>query len=84
MECVTCVLCLARGGVGGEGGEWMRDWVWALPILWGQGECWTCVCVLVAVGVGGVGGEWVGGLGPGSGAVGWCYVCMRCESGFSV
>ena len=22
------------------------------------------------------------GLGPGSGAVGWCYVCVRCESGF--
>ena len=44
----VCDMCmwLARGGVGGE---WMRDWVWALPILWGQGECWTCVCVLVAV-----------------------------------
>ena len=24
------------------------------------------------------------GLGPRSGAVGWCYVCVRCESGFSV
>ena len=24
------------------------------------------------------------GLGPGSGAVRWCYVCVRCESGFSV
>ena len=24
------------------------------------------------------------GLGPGSGGVGWCYVCVRCESGFSV
>ena len=24
------------------------------------------------------------GLGHGSGAVGWCYVCVRCESGFSV
>ena len=24
------------------------------------------------------------GLGPGSGAVGWCYVCVRCESGFYV
>ena len=24
------------------------------------------------------------GLGPGWGAVGWCYVCVRCESGFSV
>ena len=27
----------------------------------------------------------VGGrLGPGSGKVGWCYVCVCCESGFSV
>ena len=25
-------------------------------------------------------GRW---LGPGSGTVGWCYVCVRCESGFS-
>ena len=24
------------------------------------------------------------GLGPGSGTVGWCYVCVRCESEFSV
>ena len=24
------------------------------------------------------------GLGQGSGAVGWCYVCVRCESGFPV
>ena len=24
------------------------------------------------------------GLGPGSGALGWCYLCVRCESGFSV
>ena len=24
------------------------------------------------------------GLGPGSEAVGWRYVCVRCESGFSV
>ena len=24
------------------------------------------------------------GLGPGSGWVGWCYVCVRWESGFSL
>ena len=24
------------------------------------------------------------GLGPGSGVVGWCYVCVSCESGLSV
>ena len=23
-------------------------------------------------------------LGPGSGRMGWCYVCVRCESGLSV
>ena len=39
-----------------------------------------CLCFGCG-GVGGVGGEW---LGQGSGAVGWCYVCVRCESGFSV
>ena len=55
------------------------DWVLALPMLWEQGECWTCICVLVTV-VWGVGR----GLGPGSGGVGWCYVCVRCESGLSV
>ena len=34
--CEMC-MCLDRCGVGGEGGEWMRGWVWALPILWEQG-----------------------------------------------
>ena len=24
------------------------------------------------------------GLGPGSGGVGWCFVCVSCGSGFSV
>ena len=33
-------------------------------------------------GVGGAGGEWVGGVDHG--LEGWCYVCVRCESGFSV
>ena len=46
--CDMC-MCLARGGVDGEGGECRENWVWTLPIQWGQGECWTCVCVLVAV-----------------------------------
>ena len=31
-----------------------------------------------------LGGEWVDGLGQGLWRVGWCYVCMCCESGFSV
>ena len=51
-------------------------------ILWGQGECWTCV--FGCGGVGGVGGEWVGGLDKGRERCGGCYVCVRCESGFSV
>ena len=43
----------------------------------GTGGVWdVCLCF----GCGGVGM----GLGPGSGGVGWCYVCVRCESGFSV
>ena len=71
-ELLLPVYVFGSGGVGGE------DWVWALLILWEQGKCWTCVCVLVVV-------VWVGsGLGPRSGRVGWCYVCVSCESGFSV
>ena len=74
----VCEMCmrLTRGGVG----EWMR----------GLGLGFTN-----PVGAGGVldecvfGLQWyrwgVGsGLGPGSGGVGWCYVCVSCESGFSV
>ena len=37
-----------------------------------------CLCFDCG-GVGRVGGSGRG-LGPGSGAVGWCYVCVRCES----
>ena len=45
----------------------------------------VCICFGCG-GEGSVGGEWAGGrgLGPGSGGVGWCYVCVSCESGFSV
>ena len=35
-------------------------------------------------GVGGVGGGLVEGLDQDLVCVGWCYVCVRCESGFSV
>ena len=38
-----------------------------------------CLC---CGGVGGVVRKWVGGLRQGLG--GWCYVCVSCESGFSV
>ena len=48
---------------------------------WGVSD--TCLC-FGCCSVGGVGGGVGSGLGQGSGAVGWCYVCVRCESGFSV
>ena len=75
--CDMC-MCLARGGVGGK---WMRELGLGFINPTGIGGVLDmCLCF----GCGGVGGEWVGGLGHGSGAVGWCYVCVRCESGFSV
>ena len=40
-----------------------------------------CLCFGCG-GVGGVGEEWVGGLDQGRER--WSYVCVRCESGFSV
>ena len=75
-------MCLARDGVGGVGVSGRQDWVWALPILEEHGEMgyvsvfWLLWCW------GRVGGR----LGPGAGAgrVGWCYVSVCCESGFSV
>ena len=76
--CEMC-MCLARGGVGGEGGECMRGLGldFTNPVRTG-GVLDGCLCLVC----GGVGGEWVVGLGPGSGGVGWCYVCVTCESGF--
>ena len=79
-------MCLDRGGVGGEGGEWMRELGLGFTNPVGTGVLLdVCLCFGCG-GVGGVGGEWVGGrrLGPGSGAMGLCYVCVRCESGFFV
>ena len=53
-------MCLALGGV--------KVWAWALPILEEHGGKWgRCF------GCGGVGGD---RLGPESGRVGWCYVCV--------
>ena len=74
--CDTCMR-LARGGVGGEGGEWMRELGLGFTNRGSVGHVsvpWLRWC-----------GWGVGrGLGQGSGGVGWCYVCVRCESGFSV
>ena len=73
--CDMC-MCLARGGVGGEGGEWMRELGLGFTNPVGTGG----VLDMLRWCRWGVGR----GFGPGSGAVGWCYVCVRCESGFSV
>ena len=64
-----------------RGCEWMRELGLGFinPVGTG-GVLDMCLCFGCG-GVGGVGGEW---LGPRSGAVVWCYVCVRCESGFSV
>ena len=80
MECVTCV-CVWLGAVWVErGGESMRELDFGFTNHVGTGGVLgMCLCFGCG-GVGGVGGE----LGPGSGAVGCCYVCVRCESGFSV
>ena len=52
------------------------------------GVLYVCLCLGCdgAGGVGGVGGECVGCrvLGPGSGEVGLCYVCVSCESALIV
>ena len=75
--CEMC-MCLARGGVGGEGGEWMRGLGLGFTNPMGTGGVLdVCLCFGC-----GVGGESVGGLDQG--AVGWCYVCVSCESGLSV
>ena len=59
-ELVRCVcIWLGRRVLRGVSG-W-EDGVWAIAILWEQGECWTYVCG----GVSGVGVEWVGGLDQG-------------------
>ena len=77
-------MCLARGGVGGEGGDWMRGLGLGFTNPVGDrgsvgrvSVFWLRWCGLCGWGVG-------RRLGPGSGVVGWCYVCVRCEYGFSV
>ena len=71
----VCEMCMARGGVGVGGGEWMRGLGFTNHVGTG-GVLDVCLCC------GGVGGEWVWGLDQN--LVGWCYVCVSCESGFSV
>ena len=78
-EVYEMCICLARGCVGEEGGEWMRGLGLGFtnPVITRE-VLVVCLCL----GCGGVGGEWVGCLDKG--LEGWCYVCVRCESGFSV
>ena len=68
--CDMC-MCLARGGVGGEGCEWMRELGLGFtnPVETG-GVLDMCLCF------------GCGGVGWGRGG-GWCYICVRCESGFN-
>ena len=83
-ECVTCV-CVWLGAVWLErGGEWMRELGLGFTNPLGkQGECldmcpvfWLRWCGWCRWRVG-----WGAWTGVGSGG-GWCYVCVRCESGF--
>ena len=71
---MTCVCVWL--GVGG--GEWVRGLGFTNP--GGTWRKWIWLCVLVAVVLGGVGGL----LGPGPERVGWCFVCVCCESGLFV
>ena len=81
-------MCDGDGNAGvGPGDVWLRGVsVWVVHLI--QVLCLLPThardelgaWVLVAVVLEGV-GEW---LGPESGKVGWCYVCVCCESGFFV
>ena len=63
------------------GGEWVRGLGLGFTNPGGTWGNWDmCLCF----GCGGVGGGGGGCLGPGSVRVGWCYVCVCCESGFFV
>ena len=73
------------GRRGWRGGEWMRGLCleFTNPVGTG-GVChrrvsvfWLLWCGWCMWGV----GRW---LGVGSGGVGWCYVCVKCEFGFSL
>ena len=67
------------GVCGWRGGEWMRELGLGFTNPVGTGGVLDlCLCF----GCGGVGGEWVGALDQGRER--WSYVCVWCESGFSV
>ena len=67
------LMCLARACVGGEGGEWMRGLgLGFINPVGARGVLDVCLC-LGCCGVG-------RGIVQHSGRVGWCYVCVSCES----
>ena len=76
-------MCLARAAWVERGGEWMRGLGLDFTNPVGTGGVldvwlfWLRWCGWCRWGVG-------RGLGLGSGEVWWCYVCVRCESVFSV
>ena len=65
------------GRCGWRGGEWMRELGLGFTNPLGTGGVLDMCLCFGCGGVGGVGGEW---LGQGSGAVGWCYVCVSLDS----
>ena len=69
----VCGMCLARVGVDGEGGKWMRGLVLGFTNPVGTRGVFRL--------------RWWGvsrGFGPGSGGVGWCYICVSWEFRFAV
>ena len=73
--CDMC-MCLARSGVDERIGFGLYQSCGDRGSV-GRVSVWLRWCGWCRWGVG-------RGLGPESGAVGWCYVCVRCESGLSV
>ena len=74
--CDMCSMCLARGGVRGVGGELVTGLDLGFTNYggtWGKWDMCRCFCY---GGVGGVVGRVGGRIGPGSGMVGWYYVCV--------
>ena len=70
------------GRCGWRGGEWMRELGLDFTNPVGAGGVLVMCLCFGCGGVGGVAGEWIGGLDQGRER--WGYVCVRCESGFSV
>ena len=77
VEYVRCV-CVWLMAVWKVRGEWMIELGLGFtnPVGTGGGLLDVCRCF----GCGGVGR----GLEPGSGGVGWCYICASCESGICI